>query len=457
VGSAQRLWDVEFASADTLFACGDWGTITRSTDGGLTWSSIQSGGAGATYDFDSLDAQHAWCAQDAGEMAFTSNGGAQWVRSLVSGFDAYGKVLAVALADESTGWAAGYEPISFGSLGVLSHSTDGGHTWHTQLQLTDFRFMGLAAIDTQTAIAVGSFEFAGGGLILRTQNGGASWQDVTPAAVGFRDVFFLDATTGWAVGSSIYRTTDGGTNWTKQYGTPDSELADVSFADAQNGWAVGFANLVLHTTDGGQHWTPQDVGAQPLTAVMGVTAVSPTTAWIAGWYGFVARTTDGGQTWTKESVPEAVDLEFNDLEFTGADGGWVGGNIGIWHRALPGWTDLALGLAGSQGVPSLAGTGSLTGGSPITLTMSHALANSLAHLVAGLSRVDAPFKGGVMVPSLDLLVPSLPTGVAGAVSVSGTFPAGLPTGTDLYFQMWIEDSAAVHGLSASNGVWAEMP
>jgi len=31
----------------------------------------------------------------------------------------------------------------------------------------------------------------------------------------------------------------------------------------------------------------------------------------------------------------------------------------------------------------------------------------------------------------------------------------LPAGTDLYFQMWIEDSAAVHGLSASNGVWAE--
>ena len=456
VGSAQRLWDVEFASADAVFASGDAGTIARSTDGGLTWNSIQSGGAAVTHGFDSLDAQHAWAGQDGGEMVWTTNGGAQWVRSLVSGFDAYGHVLAVAMADASTGWAAGWNDVfPFGSRGVLSRSTDGGHTWQTQLQVTDFAFMGLEAIDAQTAFAVGSFEFAGGGLVLRTQNGGATWQDVTPPTGGFRDVVFLDATTGWVVGSSISKTTDGGTSWTKQYGTEASELADISFADEQNGWAVGYSNLVLHTTDGGQHWTPQNVGAPPLTAVTGITAVSPTTAWIAGWYGFVARTTDGGQTWQPESVPGAAGVDLEDLEFTGPDIGWVGGNIGIWHRGLPGWTDLGLGLAGQQGVPSLAGSGLPAGGSPITLTLSKALSSSLAHLVMGLSLLDAPFKGGVLVPHPDQLVLALPTGAAGSIALTGTLPAGVPAGVDLYFQMWIEDGTAVHGLSASNGLRGE--
>ena len=122
---------------------------------------------------------------------------------------------------------------------------------------------------------------------------------------GFRDVFFIDASTGWVVGSSIYKTTDGGTSWTKQYGNSSSELDAISFSDPLNGWATGYNNLVLHTTDGGQTWVPQNVGAPPLTAITGVTAINSTTAWIAGWYGFVAETRNGGQSWRRETVPGA--------------------------------------------------------------------------------------------------------------------------------------------------------
>jgi glycosyltransferase involved in cell wall biosynthesis len=132
-----------------------------------------------------------------------------------------------------------------------------------------------------------------------------------------------------------------------------------------------------------------------------------------------------------------------------------GRNIGIWHRALPGWTDLGLGLAGQQGVPSLAGSGLPAGGSPITLTLSKALSSSLAHLVMGLSLLDAPFKGGILVPHPDQLVLALPTGAAGSMALTGTLPVGMPAGVDLYFQMWVEDGTAVHGLSASNGLRGE--
>jgi photosystem II stability/assembly factor-like uncharacterized protein len=331
-GSGQRLWAVGYSGADTAFLTGDNGVISRSTNGGTTFRSIQSGGAAVTHDLDAVDARHAWSAQDAGEITYTLNGGRQWIRASVLGFDSLGKIFAVAFADTARGWAAGANAFFGGSNGILSRSSDGGKTWQQQLTITDFTFNGLEAIDALTAFAVGGFDFVGGGLVLRTVDGGLSWQDVTPISAGFRDVFFLDATTGWIAGPGIYKTTNGGSTWTKQFGDSGTEFTAVSFADAQNGWAVGFNNLVLHTTDGGQTWTAQNVGAPPITAINGVTAINSTTAWIAGWYGFVARTTNSGQTWRQEIIPGAESVDFEDALFLDGNRGWVGGNIGLWQR-----------------------------------------------------------------------------------------------------------------------------
>jgi photosystem II stability/assembly factor-like uncharacterized protein len=74
------------------------------------------------------------------------------------------------------------------------------------------------------------------------------------------------------------------------------------------------------------------VGAPPVTAITGVTAVNATTAWVAGWYGFVARTNNSGTSWRQEVIPGATNIDFEDLLFLDAQHGWVGGNIGIWAR-----------------------------------------------------------------------------------------------------------------------------
>jgi photosystem II stability/assembly factor-like uncharacterized protein len=330
-GTSQRLWDVEYADANTVFLAGENGLISRSIDGGTTWNSIQSGGAGVTHGFDKVDGQHAWAGQDSGEIVYTTDGGTQWIRASVSGFDEFGSLMAVAFANRSRGWAAGRNDFFGGSVGIIARSNDGGRTWQPQFQVPDFTFNGLETTSARTAFAVGAYQFVGGGLVLRTRNGGASWQNVTPAAEGFRDVFFIDASIGWVVGSSIWKTTNGGTNWTRVYGTGASELDAISFADPMNGWATGYNNLVLHTTDGGQNWVAQNVHAPPVTAITGVTAVDANTAWIAGWYGFVAVTRNGGETWQQEVIPEGnVDME--DLLFIDAQRGWVGGNIGLWKR-----------------------------------------------------------------------------------------------------------------------------
>ena len=80
----------------------------------------------------------------------------------------------------------------------------------------------------------------------------------------------------------------------------------------------------------------------------------------------------------------------------------------------------------------------------------------MSMLVFGLSRLDAPFKGGVLVPKPQVLVPVV-TSVTGALSLPFTLPPGLPEGTTLYFQVWISDPAASAGLAASNALEGTTP
>ena len=120
------------------------------------------------------------------------------------------------------------------------------------------------------------------------------------------------------------------------------------------------------------------------------------------------------------------------------------------------WTDLGQGKAGSVGTPLLDGSGPLSPGSANVLTLAGGQPSSAATLVVGLQRIDAPFKGGVLVPS-PLLLLTLATNGAGGFSLPFSMPAGLPSGASFYLQAWISDPGATAGLSASNGLQGTTP
>jgi photosystem II stability/assembly factor-like uncharacterized protein len=350
MGSGILLNDVEAVDPTTWFYGGSSGTLARSTDGGLTWTSITSGSTNTTNAIDAVDALVAFSANDGGEIARTTDGGGHWVRTTVGGFDANGEILDVDFVDPTTGWAVGSNDHFGGSDGRISRSDDGGLTWTLQLSAPSASFSSIAAVDSQTAFVTSSW---GASTVIRTMDGGLNWLDASPPSGSFRAICFVDALTGWVAGDGIYKTTDGGMSWVQQH-TGGATLAEISFADALNGWASGYANTLLHTRNGGQTWTPQSVpGAPSLTAFMGVSAVSPTEAWIAGWYGFVAGTTDGGLTWTQEQLPDATSAYFECAAFTDAETGWVGGDLGIWHRGTAA-------LAASPSSISIASGGSQT-------------------------------------------------------------------------------------------------
>lgn len=120
------------------------------------------------------------------------------------------------------------------------------------------------------------------------------------------------------------------------------------------------------------------------------------------------------------------------------------------------WVMLGNGFAGTTGVPTLIGTGTLLAGTAVSLDLANAQPFAFSWLVLGLSTLNAPFKGGTLVPMPDFLFPFTVDGF-GTGSLSTLWPQGAPSGATFYSQWWIQDSAGPAGFAASNGVSGTTP
>ncbi len=121
------------------------------------------------------------------------------------------------------------------------------------------------------------------------------------------------------------------------------------------------------------------------------------------------------------------------------------------------WIDLGKGLAGTGAItPTLDGTGPMTAGSSNTLEFGDMLASSTVFITVGIAELCAPFKGGFLVPDLLLDPIALPTGT-GSFSLPFVMPGGVPFGTSLYLQGWIQDPGGPVSFSATNGLQAHLP
>ena len=120
------------------------------------------------------------------------------------------------------------------------------------------------------------------------------------------------------------------------------------------------------------------------------------------------------------------------------------------------WTSLEGGLSGSAGVPVLSGTGTLLPSDSTGLLLVSARPLAHAYLVIGLEHIGRPFRGGVLVPSPDMIL-GLQVGGDGAIPVPFVWPPDMASGSSLYFQFWIRDAGSRSGFAASNGLQATAP
>lgn len=158
----------------------------------------------------------------------------------------------------------------------------------------------------------------------------------------------------------------------------------------------------------------------------------------------------GSFTWVDPSVATVLGIPLCPLYYNG--------NWGLRACSVDGagaWTVLGGAKPGSAGTPELRASGTLAAGAKNALYLGRALGSASATLVFGVAPLNAPFKGGVMVPAPLLLV-TLASDVDGVLDLPFVLPA-LPPATPLFFQYWITDPGATHGVSASNALQGLTP
>jgi photosystem II stability/assembly factor-like uncharacterized protein len=161
-------------------------------------------------------------------------------------------------------------------LAVLVTSTGLGHAspaWRLTDTGVTTEFRGLDPVSSRVAWVAGA-----AGTILRTVDGGRSWQSVGPAsasALEFRDIEAFDATSAVALtigpgeDSRLYRTADGGRSWTETFRNADpAAFYDcVTFLDKRHGLAlsdpVEGKFRILATSDGGRSWQVRSSAGMP--------------------------------------------------------------------------------------------------------------------------------------------------------------------------------------------------
>jgi len=126
------------------------------------------------------------------------------------------------------------------------------------------------------------------------------------------------------------------------------------------------------------------------------------------------------------------------------------------NRGAGPWTDVGDGLGQASGVQAvLTGSGPLAASSTNWLDIAFARSATSVTFVLGFTQLAASFKGGVLVPSPDLLVAGLPLDATKNLLVPFTWPVGVPAGTPFWVQGWFADPGHTQGVASSNGVRGE--
>ncbi|MBT8340466.1 MAG: hypothetical protein HKP58_18680 [Desulfatitalea sp.] len=258
----EALFSVSFPTGNDGWACGRWGTVLHTMDGGKKWE-VQNSGTDYTLS-------------------------------------------SIFFINPSHGWAVG-------NAGAIIHTTDGGNTWEKQKSPVPFRLMKVDFVSPLKGWIVSERTH-----ILATSDGGRTW-NIQFADDDFilKSVSFCDERHGWAVGEYgyIYHTENGGDTWQKQSGhfgfSPESGavvgdpfLFDVAAIDPRTAWAVGIDGHVIKTLDGGMTWTKIETGA-PRTQFFCVAANPAGTVLIGGKGTFLAST-DNGESWQNQIFEPSI-------------------------------------------------------------------------------------------------------------------------------------------------------
>lgn len=276
-GTGGNITEIDYVSENVVFRVSNG--LYKSTDGGNSWNQI-------TVKDGNNDSTH------------------------VGGYNSN----TVYFENEQTGYVIG---------NGLYKTTDGGDSWTKDPFFAGGNNRGLSGIESFN----GKLYVIGNGNLHVSDNGGNSWTPITVSGINYySSVYFTDDNNGIIPSyDGIYKTSDGGTSWSKisPINIVQSEVFRINFKDENVGWIWALYSKdtnVMKTTDGGNTWSVVNLGFE----IKEMDFVNSNEGWIVTGDG-VYYSSDGGNSWNKQKdtpVPlNSIDMLNNQDGITGGDAG----------------------------------------------------------------------------------------------------------------------------------------
>ena len=214
-----------------------------------------SGTNNSLYDILFIDEFNGWVVGGGGTILKTTDGGGNWEQLTYSADTENAYLLSVFFINHETGWIAGAKGADFNfSDAILMKTTNGGNTWD-EIPYTGNWLSHIQFINDTTGWII---DHTGNNKIRKTTDGGVNWEtqiEETQQYEYFSVLHFLDDSIGWALGHhNVYKTTNSGRNWLRITDPFEMQVLKLSFINANFGW-ISTGAFLHKTEDGGNSWT----------------------------------------------------------------------------------------------------------------------------------------------------------------------------------------------------------
>lgn len=268
-----------FLNKDTGFVAGSLSNsvhMMKTTNGGLTWTAVNTGATQQVYDLLFLPNGRGWATCSSGKFLYTTDMGATWtVKNMPNTTTGYH----IRRVTDNVFYISG-------TLGTVAKSTDGGLTF--------------ATTNTGTSLTFYTHEF-------------------------------FDENNGWVFGTNgnAYFTTNGGTSWTQAPSFTNEVIRTSIFAFGKV-FAGAYKSTIAANTGTGTTWNILTTESRDY---YGINVESPASYAIAGDRGMAQTTTNGGLTW-KKSAFMSGNLQYD--VYKNGQNLYLCGRNGEFHRSTDG-------------------------------------------------------------------------------------------------------------------------
>ncbi|CAM1363409.1 conserved protein of unknown function [Tenacibaculum soleae] len=240
----KNLTDIEFYNNDFGLISGSLGTLLKTENGGESWS-VMNVGLNHSFVKAFILNENEFFTSRVGIYKTNNNGNTFNELGDLSNYS--GSIFAIHFFDSSNGLI--YKD------GLILKTTDGGQTWDVVYNNAGFANIMQFVSNNIGYISGGiSYDGSSSGEIHKSIDGGNTWNTINIQTSEITSMYFLSEHKGYFsnFNNQFFKTQNGGSNW-EIIGTSPIVFYDIVFLDDNIGYGVGY-NSIYKTENGGKDW-----------------------------------------------------------------------------------------------------------------------------------------------------------------------------------------------------------